>query len=163
MGEKLGFRFSLRTLAIVVAFLSACLAALVYASPVMAGGALLATLLVLMLSLVAAVEAKAERSFWRGFAICGWLYFLLAFSSLPYRVAVNAPELALEKLAQTMPGVTNRNLHTPSNTTGMMTTTINKPFIRDFVTIGQAWLTLLLAALGGSVGRFIHARSASTR
>jgi hypothetical protein len=128
----------------------------------MAGGALLATVLVLMLSIVAAVEVKAARSFWRGFAICGWLYFLLAFSSLPYRAVANVPELALDKMARMMPGAMNRSVTGPSNRPGTVTAATNKPFIRDFITIGQAWLTLLLAALGGSVGQFIRSKSNST-
>lgn len=72
------FRFSIATLLMVVAFSGLGLAALRYASPLLAGLVMGATAVVLLTSILAAILER-ERSSWLGFAIFGWGYVVLVW------------------------------------------------------------------------------------
>jgi hypothetical protein len=115
MDEKPGFRFSLRSLIGFVAAIAAGCGALVYASPWVAMAASLLTILLLLLSILGAIEGKLfGRVFWRGFAICGWAYFLLTV--LPTREEWTLPTTpALFDLAEECPAQSRWPISNPCN------------------------------------------------
>jgi hypothetical protein len=158
-------RFSLRALAAFIGLMAVYCAALVNASPMLACGAVLATVVILMLAIAAAVEGRS--AFWRMFAIWGWLYFLLALclSDSPVRPLT---ESLLLSMAKTLPDATmaERILIPALDPTVREWGTrlvANQQFFRDFTSIGQSGLTLLVAWLGGLVGQFMRARRLTDR
>jgi hypothetical protein len=151
-------RFSLRALAAFIGIIAIYCAALVNASPMLARGAVLATVVILMLAIAAAVETRS--AFWRMFAIWGCLYVLLAFC-LPDSLAVRPlTEGLLAAAGKQFPQAIIIEALAPDPFATTATTRIdNHQFIRDFINIGQAGLTLLVAWLGGLIGLFMRARA----
>ena len=77
------FRFSVRTLMLVIVVLAVAFAGLRSPSPLWANLWFSLALAALTLSVPAAVYRRGEqRAFWVGFATCGWVYFVL--SLLPW-------------------------------------------------------------------------------
>jgi hypothetical protein len=73
------FRFSLLALLAFTAFVGLGCAALACATPLVANITLFAVVLLLSSALVAATyAARPLRMFAGGFAMCGWVYFLIA-------------------------------------------------------------------------------------
>lgn len=141
MDQKPRFRFSLRALAGFVALVAVYCAALVNASELMSGVALLFAVLLLSLAVVAAIESQgSRRAYWRGFAISGFLYMVLSFGPVPDRAQLLAAENVLFRVAEVLPGAT------PT---------------WEFVRVGQAGVILLFALAGGLVGKWAHAGQAT--
>ena len=93
-----GFRISIARLMAVVLVTSAALVSLMFASELVAGTVLLATLVILMLASLGVVYRRGSaRAFWVGFAAFGWGYMVLASGSWWDR-GVNRPELATTAL-----------------------------------------------------------------
>src|SRR5262245_42841412 len=79
-------RLTLSALIGIVAYCSVTLAALLKSSPYGAAVLMTLTVVVLLGSVVASVWGR-RRAGWSGFAVFGWGYFLLAFTS-PFRDVV---------------------------------------------------------------------------
>lgn len=155
------FSFSLQALAGFTAFIAAACAALIYASPWVASGAFLLSVVLLTIAILGAIEANSSaRAFWRGFAICGWLYLILT-AVPPDRIG--GPLLTtslLQMAAHTRPGATTTELRT------YMTSSLrfkavpyqveNSSFINNFIRVGHACLTVLVAFAGGLIAQFFR-------
>jgi hypothetical protein len=101
------FRFSLLGLGGLVAAVAGGCAALVYASPGVAGAAWTLTILLLIFGLVPAVlMAPAQRGFWCGFAICGWMYVLIQSGPLSGLAQLLTTGSMLRWAAEAMPQAT---------------------------------------------------------
>ncbi len=98
-------RFSLRTLAAVVATVGLACAALINASPWISSLSWTATVLGLALATVAAVlSTSRRRGFWAGFAIVGWVFTFITVSPMLGRLQTSLITTALlESAASEMP------------------------------------------------------------
>jgi hypothetical protein len=98
-------RFSLLTLAALVAAVAVACAALINASPLIASLSWSATVLGLALAAVAAVLSTSKRrGFWTGFAIVGWAFTILTISPLSGDLQSSLLTTALvQRAARAMP------------------------------------------------------------
>ncbi len=98
-------RFSLRTLAAIVATIGLACAALINASPWISSLSWTATVLGLALATVAAVlSTSRRRGFWVGFAIVGWVFTFITVSPMLGHLQTSLITTALlESAASAMP------------------------------------------------------------
>lgn len=72
------FRFSMSRLLLIVLLVALGCAALVQSTPLWASVVVTITLLLLMLSAIMAITGRgSSRSFWIGFAVAGWIYWIV--------------------------------------------------------------------------------------
>jgi hypothetical protein len=182
------FRFSLRTLLLLVGAASLALAAMRSANYVWASGVVTVTVLAFLASVVLAVTYRAERrSYWIGFAICG-IGYLLAVTGF---ASILAPEFVM-RLATTQSLVFLRDqFHSPmehqyieggSGTPFPLRTVTPQPpqlpmlrsqvskqlgnwadesyqtMAESFLLIGHSVWALIFGALGGMLARFATSR-----
>jgi hypothetical protein len=112
-----------------------------------------ATIGILALAVLLAVAHQGNsRHFWKGFAICGWIYFFFAFAPMVY--SGDAPHF--------LPEVLLNDIYL-SATTGEtyfiheLSKSIQAPR-PHFVKNGHALLALLFGLGGGFVARFVALR-----
>jgi hypothetical protein len=75
------FRFSIRGLMVMIVLLCIAFAALRYPTPLWANVWYSMSVASITLAVPAAIYRRSEqRAFWVGFAICGWVYFILALA-----------------------------------------------------------------------------------
>jgi hypothetical protein len=75
------FTFSIRGLMVVIVLLCVAFAALRFPTPLWANVWFSLTVATLTLAVPAAIYRRGtQRAFWLGFAVCGWVYFMLALS-----------------------------------------------------------------------------------
>jgi hypothetical protein len=163
MSEKPGFSFSLRSLIGFVTVAAGGCAALVYASPWIARGVCLLTITLLMFSVIMAVEGKSYgRVYWRGFAICGWAYFLITIATPQHQVWTLPVLETLDDLSHRMPGVSTVD---PSSLRGDELNAWRmerQRFRNSFIQIGHASFLLIFAFLGGFAAQLLRLRSDRT-
>ena len=178
------FRFSLLGLAGLVALIALGCTSLVYASR-LSGVVWSATFLLLVFATLAAVlRTQPHRSWWLGFALFGWMYLLTMVGPLSGLSAWLQVDKLLERAAWMMPGASTTTITATmdpflvtrgmpgampggmgmggAGMPGMPTGTIQMlytAYISAVVRTSQAWLTLLLACLGGFAGRLIYAKN----
>jgi hypothetical protein len=157
-------RFTIAGLMGLVVVVAVGVAALRFASDLWAGILLMPTLGTLGAAVLAFHERTGSlRSWWRGFALFGWGYLVLAMG--PWASEAIAPHLpttaGLDALyarmhpdseAQADLDVANTRLRG-----GIVLATSNsapEPFLR----VGHCLWALLVACVGGVVGRALHAR-----
>jgi hypothetical protein len=184
-------RFSIAGLMGLIVVVAVGVAALRFASELWAGILLMLTLGVLGASVLAFHErAGARRAWWRGFALFGWGYAVLALG--PWASDAIAPNLpttmGLDKLYERMhPEVEGRssrrishlrlsrylNATDPSSTPLVDSSGARiawaKAFslatdatLESFRLVGHCLWALLVACVGGIVGRALHARGERT-
>ncbi len=160
MDEKPGFWFSLQSLIGLVTVAAVGCGALVYASPWVARGACLLTIVLLMLSIIMAIEGKSySRVFWRGFAICEWAYFLITVAP-PQRQPWMLPIAStLEDLSNKVPGVSTIDPPSLQGDELRAWRIERQRFQNSFIQIGHACFLLLFGFLGGLIAQLVRLRS----
>lgn len=160
---KTGVRFSLRSLAAFVAVAAFCCAALVRASPGAARSASLLTILLLIVSVIAALDGhSSSRVFWRGFAVGGWAYFLITLAP-QHQVWTRPISEALSELADKMPGaITPADLQLRKGDDLLTARVQRQRFTASFVQVGHACFLLGFGFLGGFIAQLIRIRAERT-
>jgi hypothetical protein len=147
-------RFSIAGLMAVVVAMALGFAALRTASATTLGITLLATRAILGIAIIGAICRRgAERAFWLGFAVCGWIYIRCSLE--PYPPWPELPTQALLEALGRVMGIPIDNIPTlgagPSR---------DDPLKRSFLKIGHCLWALLFAGLGGSLARFLFGTAA---
>jgi hypothetical protein len=174
------FRFSIRGLMVVIVLLCVSIAALRFPTPLWANFLFSLTVAALTLAVPAAIYRRGEqRAFWVGFAICGWVYFMLALSPWspreagfqlatttildlmsPHIVPKNFPPSKLYRgfnpqIAPFEPTpwqVWNMPDDPPANRYSVGYVSITSPEL--YLRIGHAFFCMLIAFLGGGIVRY---------
>ena len=179
-------RFSVRELLGFVAFLAVGTTALLYATPAWAIVLGAAAMSLLFVSVVAAVLSTSQRrAFWLGAAIFGWLYIAVANWTSQKGPMYPLPTTNLLRLAyeewlpdvRTPPRQVTGTVNgrptiyvTTESTTGPLflypfdsddryigsVSPVYYPSPPDFRQVGQSLWTLLIAYLGGRLGRYFY-------
>jgi hypothetical protein len=97
------FRFSLLGLAGFVTAVAVACAALNYASPLVASAAVTAVLMMLTLATIMALVGARRCAFWAGFAVCGWVYLLVALGPFSLSQPLLTSTLT-QRAAKALPG-----------------------------------------------------------
>jgi membrane associated rhomboid family serine protease len=162
-------RFSIRQLLIATAFIAAGIVALLNATPAIAATAIGLLLAVLGAAVLLALFRDAERrAFWIGFAVIGWLYFVLCFvpifgSDVPLgwsRLVTGTAAGALHNRLftrqrvqpQPPPGFANSFYPPP----GTVITYFDGPGYADFIHVAQSLWAILFATCGGWFAAWLY-------
>jgi len=155
-------KLSLREVLMVVGFVAVALAALLNASAACYSGIFSATLLVMLVSIVAAFSCRdAKRVFWFGFSVFGWGYLFLTIGPLN-RFGPGVGMLATHKTLESFYSMVREN---PIEY-GFREHDDDDPFAFGFDGIGADWhnfqrtghalWALVLAFAGGKVGVYFY-------
>ena len=162
VGRVFMVRFSLRSLFAVTAFIAIGLTALTHANRVWAAALTGGVVLSLSSATLAAVyRSGSSRALWLGFSLFGWIYLVLAHGPfreipLPTSFAFEYLEHRLGLLPIPPPLAQEGSLFPPE-------ATFDPYFsLRGFENVGHALFTLTLAAVGGVLGRILHATQRPT-
>jgi hypothetical protein len=163
------FRFSIRGLMVVIVLLCLAFAALRFPTPLWANIWFSLTVAALTLAVPAAVYRRGEqRAFWVGFAVCGWVYFILALA--PWMEGEAGFQLAtttildlmsphiVQKIAPVEPPpwqVWNIPDDSPASSRSVRYVTLISPEL--YLHIGHAFFCILIALLGGVIVRYLAA------
>jgi hypothetical protein len=163
------FRFSIRGLMVVIVLLCLAFAALRFPTPLWANIWFSLTVAALTLAVPAAVYRRGDqRAFWVGFAVCGWVYFILALA--PWMQGEAGFQLAtttildlmsphiVQKIVpvETTPWqVWNMPDDPPANSYSVGYVTLISPEL--YLHIGHAFFCILIALLGGVMVRYLAA------
>jgi hypothetical protein len=163
------FRFSIRGLMVVIVLLCLAFAALRFHTPLWANIWFSSTLAALTLAVPAAVYRRGDqRAFWVGFAVCGWVYFILALA--PWIKGEPGFQLAtttildlmsphiVQEIAPVEPTpwqVWNTPDDPPANSYSVGYVTLISPEL--YLHIGHAFFCILIAFVGGVIVRYLAA------
>ena len=176
------FQFSLRALLVFIAAVSLALAAMRIATPGWASGAVSVTVGVFVIAIAIGIGSSGvRRVFWVAFAACGSAYLIVTMSFhqefveqlvtskivAAARDAFHPPsDFTNGPIVQTPPPLVSRlTSGTPGIVYGEWLVVYGDDYAimnTNFVLIGQCIWSLILAMLGGSVGRIV-ARTATRR
>jgi hypothetical protein len=189
--SKSRVNFSLMTLLGVLSLVALFCAALRFATGFWASVANSVTFLILGATAVWWLTSpSSDQTFWRGFQIAGWLYVLLAFSSgfnhaklalltvkglsqmQFYMPFTSVDSVSIEWHGSWFPGsvLERRNQEYRIHYSGygpewdewVDTTRIRVSGLNEFVEIGNAFFTLILAVLGGVLSKWLAWRDGKT-
>jgi hypothetical protein len=125
--------FSLRTLFIATACFAIIAVALIYANAWWIAVTTTAVYAVLVVSVLGAIHcSRPTRTFWSGFAIAGWAYFIITSDVLSF---VGEPQLLLTTVALDL-------VYAFIARDGL-------PFLEYLRTVGHHFFTVILGTLGG--------------
>jgi hypothetical protein len=169
------FRFSIRGLMAVIVLLCVAFAALRFPTPLWANFWFSLTVAALTMAVPAAVYRRGEqRAFWVGFAVCGWVYFILALA--PWMQGEPGFQLATTTILDLMsPHIVQKNVFLSRPTLWQVWNTpevppANPQFVgyvtlispRVYLRIGHAFFCMLIAFVGGGVVRYLAATCQDT-
>lgn len=179
-------QFSIRELLGAVTFLAVGTAALLYASRLWASSLLSFAFALLFIAVLGAITLRdSTRAFWLGFAVFGWLYFVLI--NWPGESNVTRQLITNDALRYVYDDVLPRVRTTPiEQISGVRTTqaprnritirryvtirtydqddpfdfgpNISYPTPYDFKRVGHSLWMLLIAYVGGRLGRYFYVR-----
>ncbi len=176
-------QFSLRALLLGVVAVSFTLGAMRYATPAWTTGVVTFTILLLIASIALSITSRIDRrSFWIGFAVCGWAYLVVVGSA-----GVIAPEFALRLATTKSVEYLRDKFHPPDDFNGPQQSFRFAPALpllpsqvikntygyqadtdKDYsaiswnlLLIGHCLWALIIASFGGVLARFAGGRARS--